>query len=80
MPQTKTPAKPKAAPAARSKPAARVEFFQDADGLHRWRMMAPNNRVLAVSGDGYKRKQDARAGFAAVQEHAPAAEPVTSSE
>lgn len=34
----------------------RVQFYQDDSGEHRWRFLAMNGRILADSGESYKRK------------------------
>lgn len=41
------------------------EFYRDASGQHRWRIWAANGRVLAESGEGYRRKTDAVRGLRA---------------
>lgn len=49
-----------------SKRAGRVEFYRDDAGEHRWRVKSPNGKILADSGEGYKREGDALAAFATV--------------
>jgi uncharacterized protein YegP (UPF0339 family) len=44
-----------------------VDVYLDAGGEWRWRRVAANNQVTAVSGEGYTRKADARE--AAVREN-----------
>ena len=39
---------------------ARFHFYQDRSGEWRWRLYAPNNRIVADSGEGYSRKADAK--------------------
>lgn len=39
-----------------------VEFYIDEKGEHRWRAVAKNGRIVAESGEGYKRKCDATKG------------------
>lgn len=42
--------------------AARTPYFffvyKDSKGEYRWRFYAPNNRIMANSGEGYKNKAD----------------------
>lgn len=42
--------------------AARTPYFffvyKDKVGEYRWRFYAPNNRIMADSGEGYKNKAD----------------------
>ena len=38
---------------------SRFQFYQDRSGEWRWRLYAPNNRIVADSGEGYSRKADA---------------------
>jgi len=33
-------------------------IYKDAAGEWRWRLRAANNQIIAVSGEGYKNKQD----------------------
>ena len=42
----------------------RVEFYTDTAGKHRWRVVAANGRILADSGQGYRRRKDCEAGAA----------------
>jgi uncharacterized protein YegP (UPF0339 family) len=39
-----------------------VEFYRDKRGEHRWRAIARNGKVLADSGEGYKRIAGAKRG------------------
>lgn len=34
----------------------RVQFYKDNDDLYRWRYLSKNGRVLADSGESYRRK------------------------
>lgn len=34
----------------------KFEIYKDASGEWRWRLVAKNNRIVADSGEGYKRK------------------------
>ena len=48
-----------------------IEIFQDAAGEFRWRLRAPNGRIVADGSEGYSRRRDAaraarRIGAAAV--------------
>lgn len=33
-------------------------MYKDASGEWRWRTLAPNNRIVGASTEGYKNKQD----------------------
>ena len=33
-------------------------YYKDSLGEWRWRLLAANNKSIAVSGEGYKNKQD----------------------
>lgn len=39
------------------------EFYQDDSGEWRWRAVAPNGRIVADSGEGYKNRGDCEAGY-----------------
>ena len=41
----------------------KVEFYEDKQGEHRWRLKATNGNVVAVSSQGYKNKPDAEKGL-----------------
>jgi uncharacterized protein YegP (UPF0339 family) len=41
---------------------ARIEFYRDKSGLHRWRLIARNKRILADSGEGYATEASAERG------------------
>ena len=45
---------------------ARVEIYQDRRGMWRWRLKAPNNRIIADSGEGYSSLRKCRDGLQAV--------------
>lgn len=36
------------------------KIYQDEAGEWRWRLVAANNRIIADSGEGYKKEQTAR--------------------
>lgn len=36
----------------------RIEIYQDRGGQWRWRMRAVNGRIIAVSSEGYRNKED----------------------
>lgn len=36
----------------------RVVVFKDIAGDYRWRRSAPNGRILAVSGEGYRNREE----------------------
>lgn len=37
----------------------RIQPYKDDAGEYRWRRIAENGNIIAVSGEGYKNKQDA---------------------
>lgn len=41
----------------------KVQLYVDKEGLYRWRARARNGKIIADSGQGYKRKRDAIAGY-----------------
>ncbi|MFC2075562.1 YegP family protein [candidate division KSB1 bacterium] len=41
----------------------RFEVFRDKKGEYRWRLRARNGRIVADSGEGYKRKSDCLHGI-----------------
>lgn len=41
------------------------EFHRDKNGLHYWRVWSVNGRILADSGEGYRRKAGAVRGLKA---------------
>jgi uncharacterized protein YegP (UPF0339 family) len=41
----------------------KVDFFQDKAKGYRWRLKAPNGKIMATSGEGYKSKAGAKEGF-----------------
>ena len=58
---------------------ARFELYLDKRGEWRFRLVAPNNEVIAVS-EGYSSKQAAKNGIEAVKKYAPEAEIVEKTE
>ena len=51
----------------------KVEFFQDRAKEYRWRLKAPNGKIMATSGEGYKSKAGARDGFELLRDGAKSA-------
>ncbi len=47
---------------------AKVEIYRDSRREWRWRMKASNGRILADSGEGYRRKASALQGARRVRE------------
>ena len=43
--------------------------YRDEKREWRWRLVAPNGRILADSGEGYKKRQGALKGFASIREN-----------
>lgn len=54
---------------------SRFQCYRDAAGEWRWRLYAPNNRIVADSGEGYSRKADAVRATKRVIFHATRAKP-----
>ena len=42
---------------------ARFQLYQDEKGEFRWRLRANNNKIIADSGEGYKKKNDCLEGI-----------------
>ncbi len=53
--------------------AAKFELFKDRSGQYRWRLVAPNGKTIADSGEGYSTKENAKDGIASVKKNAPSA-------
>lgn len=53
---------------------AKVIFYLDEENLWRWRLKAPNGRIIADSAESYSRRSGARKGFRSVQRWVPVAE------
>jgi uncharacterized protein YegP (UPF0339 family) len=47
--------------------------YKDARGEYRWRLVARNNQIIAVSGEGYVAKPSCFAGITLVKQSAAAA-------
>ena len=52
---------------------ARFEIFRDSAGEYRFRLIAPNNKIIAVS-EGYKNKSGCLHGIEAIKRYASEAE------
>ncbi len=52
------------------------EVYKDKAGQFRWRLVAPNKKSIAESGEGYTSKQACLDGIKSVQEHAAGAKVV----
>jgi uncharacterized protein YegP (UPF0339 family) len=52
----------------------KFEVYKDKGGEYRWRLVAPNGKSIADSGEGYSSKQACLDGIASVKQHAAAAE------
>lgn len=48
-------------------------IYRDAKREYRWRFYAPNNRIIAESGEGYVNRGDCLAAIALVKAHSPSA-------
>jgi uncharacterized protein YegP (UPF0339 family) len=53
---------------------AKFEVYKDKEGQYRWRLIAPNGRNIASSGEGFSSKQACLDGIASVKKDAPEAE------
>ncbi|HEX9732051.1 MAG TPA: DUF1508 domain-containing protein [Thermoanaerobaculia bacterium] len=51
----------------------RFEIYKDNRGEYRWRFWAPNNQIIAVSGEGYTTKQSCQHSIGLVKQYAPTA-------
>lgn len=54
--------------------APQLEIYVDNAGEYRWRLKAANDKIIAVSGEGYKQKKDCEDGIASVEQNLPIAE------
>jgi uncharacterized protein YegP (UPF0339 family) len=54
----------------------KFEVYKDKGGEYRWRLVAPNGRSIADSGEGYSSKQACLEGLGSVKQHASGAEVV----
>jgi len=42
---------------------SKLEFYKDKKKQHRWRLVASNGDIIACSGEGYTRKENAEKGW-----------------
>jgi uncharacterized protein YegP (UPF0339 family) len=47
--------------------------YRDQSGEYRWRLYAPNEKIVAESGEGYKSREGCENGIALVKREAPTA-------
>jgi uncharacterized protein YegP (UPF0339 family) len=52
----------------------KFEVYQDKAGEYRWRLVAPNGKSIADSGEGYSSKQACLDGIESVKQHAAGAQ------
>lgn len=52
----------------------KFEVYKDKAGEYRWRLVAPNGRSIADSGEGYSSKESCLEGIASVKKNAPDAQ------
>ena len=45
---------------------SKLEMYKDSKGEWRWRLKASNGRIVATSGEGFKRKDSCRTSWIAV--------------
>ena len=55
----------------------RFETFEDAEGGHRWRLVAANGEPIADSGEGYSSRSELEDAIERVREYAPEADRLT---
>jgi hypothetical protein len=53
--------------------SAYFEVYEDRAGEFRWRLKAPNHKIIADSGEGYNTKAGCQEGVADVKRYAPIA-------
>jgi len=49
--------------------APQFEMYKDTAGEYRWRLRAPNGKIIADSGEGYEQKSGCKNGIASVKEN-----------
>ncbi|WP_169974865.1 YegP family protein [Tautonia rosea] len=54
----------------------KFHVYKDQAGEFRWRLVAPNGRIIADSGEGYSSKQKCLDGIADVKQYCGTAETV----
>ncbi|MBN1438095.1 MAG: DUF1508 domain-containing protein [Anaerolineales bacterium] len=54
----------------------KFEVYKDKEGQYRWRLVAPNGRSIADSGEGYSSKQACLEGIESVRQNATGAQVV----
>jgi len=59
---------------AREKEKYKFEIYKDKKDEWRWRFVAPNGRIIADSGEGYKWKGDCLHGIELIKKYAKKAE------
>ena len=59
-----------------SPPAYRFVVFRDRAGAFRWRFVAPNARIVAVSGEGYRSEDDCKAAIIVLCREAKSGTPI----
>lgn len=55
---------------------AKFHIYKRSDGDYGWRLKSANGQTIAVGGEGFKSKDGAKTGIAAVKKDAPTAEVV----
>lgn len=50
----------------------KFHIYRDRKGEYRWRLKAKNGRVIATSGEGYRRKRDCERRITDIRSNAPA--------
>jgi len=53
--------------------ASKFELYKDPKGEFRWRLVASNGQTIATGGEGYKTKENCKAGIESVKKNAPIA-------
>lgn len=53
--------------------SAYFQVYKDKAGEYRWRLKAPNHKIIAVSGEGYVTKSGCNEGINDVKRYTPTA-------
>jgi uncharacterized protein YegP (UPF0339 family) len=62
--------------AGESASAYRFVVFRDQAGAYSWRFLAPNGRVVAVSGEGYRNEADCKSAISVLCREAKSGTPI----
>ncbi len=59
---------------------SQFQVYKDAKSEFRWRFLADNQKIVATSGEGYKKKTDCKHAIDLIKKNSPAAEVVDETE